>query len=254
MAKQTSIFQFEGRLGEVTGYRDMRGNQIARKIVKASNPQTTLQVAQRTRFLTATGAAAGLKNAIAGLVPAAKSKRLTPRNTLVQLLLNNPDTIKAVTREVTGTDGKTSLVTDAPIDPQFVQLSRGQLELPNVFARHLGNRVEFEVPEQDACDNYIIVFYDRYGNRAHVELREAVHGEPEEFTIDYPSYFVGEKVAVYVYGQAIGDDLSRTLYQSVWNGSSVQAKATRRTIEAGAEYSQTKYLGEFEVTDSPIQP
>ena len=249
MAKQTSVFQFEGRLGEVTGYRDMRGNQIARKIVKASNPQTTLQVAQRTRFLTATGAAAGLKNAIAGLGPTAKSKRLTPRNTLVQMLLSNPDTIKAVTREVTGTDGKTSLVTDAPIDPQFVQLSRGQLELPVFNGQHRGNMIEFNVGDDDTCDNYYIVFYDRYNNRAHVVLRKSAGGEPSEFTINYPSYFVGNKVAVYVYGQAIGDDLSRALYQSVWNGSSVQAKATRRTIEAGAEYSETKYFGEFEVTE-----
>lgn len=250
MAKQTSVFQFEGRLGEVTGYRDMRGNQIARKIVKASNPQTTLQVAQRTRFLTATGAAAGLKNAIAGLGPAAKSKRLTPRNTLVQMLLNNPDTIKAVTREVTGPDGKTSLVTDAPIDPQFVQLSRGQLEVPEIRVQHLGNRVEFEIPGQITCDNFYIVFYDRFNNRAHVQLHEANKGDDEEFSVGYPRYFVGEKVAVYVYGQAIGDDLSRALYQSVWNGSSVQAKATRRTIEAGAEYTETKYFGEFEVTAS----
>lgn len=247
MAKQTSVFQFEGRLGEVTGYRDMRGNQLVRKIVKASNPQTAPQIAQRTRFLTATGAAAGLKNAIAGLVPAAKSKRLTPRNTLVQMLLTNPDVIKATTREISGHDGKSSLVTEASIDPKFVQLSRGMLEMPSVTASVEGYTIKLNIGENESCDNLHLVYFDRYTSRAVAVLLPIEKGSPTILTLDIPDTFRGNKAAVYIYGQAIGDNLSRALYQSIWNGNTLQAKATRRTIEASAEYSETTYLGEFEI-------
>ena len=247
MAKQTSIFQFEGRLGEITGYRDMRGNQIARKIVKASNPQTTLQVAQRTRFLTATGAAAGLKNAIAGLEPTAKSKRLTPRNTLVQMLLTNPDVIKTTTRAIQG-DGQISYVTEASIDPKFLQLSRGMLEVPNVTASVEGNILKLKVDDDTIYDYFHLVYFDRYSNRAvPVLIPVEEHGGDVTLTLNIPSSFRGNKAAIYIYGQAIGNNLSRALYQSIWNGNSVQAKATRRTIEADAEYSETAFLGEFEI-------
>lgn len=247
MGKQTSVFQFEGRLGEVTGYRDMRGNQLVRKIVKASNPQTALQVAQRTRFLTATGAAAGLKNAIAGLVPTAKSKRLTPRNTLVQMLLTNPDAIKTITREGTTPDGTPTIITEAVIEPKFVQLSRGMLEMPSVTASVEGFSLKISIGENETCDNLHLVYFDRFNNHAVAAMLPVEHGMPTTLTVDIPNIFRDQKVAIYVYGQAIGDNLSRALYQSVWNGNSVQAKATRRTIEAGAEYSETTYLGEFTI-------
>lgn len=247
MAKQTSVFQFEGRLGEVTGYRDMRGNQIARKIVKARNPQTTLQVAQRTRFLTATGAAAGLKNAIAGLGPTAKSKRLTPRNTLVQMLLTNPDVIKTTTRTVIA-DGNLSEVTEASIDPKFLKLSRGMLEMPNVTATIVGNQLKLNVDDDTIYDYFHLVYFDRYSNRAvPVLIPVEEHGGSVTLTLDIPSVFRGNKAAIYIYGQAISNNLSRALYQSIWNGNSVQAKATRRSIEAEADYSETAYLGEFEI-------
>lgn len=247
MGKQTSVFQFEGRLGEVTGYRDMRGNQLVRKIVKASNPQTTLQVAQRTRFLTATGAAAGLKNAIAGLVPTAKSKRLTPRNTLVQMLLTNPDVIKTITREGETPDGTPTLVTEAVIEPKFVQLSRGLLEMPSVTASVEGFSLKLNIGENETCDHFHLVYFDRFNNRGIAALLPIEKGGPTILTLDIPTVFRDNKVAVYIYGQTFGDNLSRALYQSVWNGNSVQAKATRRTIEAGAEYSETTFLGEFTI-------
>ena len=248
MAKQTSVFQFEGRLGEVTGYRDMRGNQIARKIVKARNPQTTLQVAQRTRFLTATGAAAGLKNSIAGLEPTAKSKRLTPRNTLVQMLLTNPDVIKTTTRTVT-TDGTPSVVTEASIDPKFLQLSRGLLEIPEATAIITGNQLKLNIKDDTIYDFFHVVCFDRYNNRANpVLIPVTEHGGDITLTLDIPSIFRGNKAAIYIYGQALSNNLSRALYQSIWNGNSVQAKATRRTIEADADYSETAFLGEFEIS------
>lgn len=118
MAKQISVIQFAGKMGNAIGRRSRKGNPIlGLDQGKYHNPNTKKQVEARTKFLGLCNAASLFTNCMVGLTPYAKANGLSLRNAFMRLNKGN----------ITVSSGSDSV--NALLQPENVVLSKGSLEV-----------------------------------------------------------------------------------------------------------------------------
>lgn len=250
MGKFTSIIQFKGKVGELVGSRDSKGEMTVRKHQpEIKNPQTDAQMVQRTRFL-AINAYASLAGeaAFAGLTPRARSNRMTTRNAFVKLNLADRNTVVAEKMQ----DGSFK----AEIAPRSVKFAEGTLGTPMVGRPTLqeieGTPVAIELPITAGQGNhyrtrFVGVAINSESHKCIVDIRNA---EEEKFVFaltdpnhDFGTYYL------YVYTMQLdseGDEYTFSSWLST-GGTALEANASIRTIWGSAQYSDSIPVGDVEI-------
>src|SRR5690554_4579576 len=117
MAKFDPVVGIKGKLGNVSFYVDKHGRQIVRAIIKAKDPKTPKQLAQRAKF-------------------ALVNKSLSPLSTAIRVANNGDSTVY---RKFIGKVYKEAVVGEYPnftLDYSKIEISNGQLSLPKDFIVH----------------------------------------------------------------------------------------------------------------------
>lgn len=118
MARQISVIQFAGKMGNAVGRRSRKGNPIlGLDQGKYHNPNTQKQVEARTKFLGLINASSVFSNCLVGLTSYAKANGWSLRNAFMKL---NKDAMEV------GTGGSTATAT---LNVEGVILSKGSLEV-----------------------------------------------------------------------------------------------------------------------------
>lgn len=119
MARQISVIQFAGKMGNAIGRRSRKGNPIlGLDQGKYHNPNTQKQVEARTKFLGLCNAASMFTNCMVGLTPYANANGWSLRNAFMKLNKSAMD--------IVGSDTTTPR---AELAPEKVVLSKGSLEV-----------------------------------------------------------------------------------------------------------------------------
>lgn len=175
MAKQISVIQFAGKMGNAIGRRSRKGNPIlGLDQGKYHNPNTQKQVEARTKFLGLCNAAGIFTNCMVGLTPYAKANGWSLRNAFMKVNKEN------ITVETTGSQAVATLLTP------MVVLSKGSLErighvVSATEAQGGGyDVVTFHDAEHPTRVKHVVV-YDSENNRAWMKIvkfsEETVHFE-----------------------------------------------------------------------------
>lgn len=227
MAKQISVIQFAGKMGNAIGRRSRKGNPIlGLDQGKYHNPNTQKQIEARTKFLGLCNAAGVFANCLVGLTPYAKANGWSLRNAFMKVNKGNI----AVT-----TSGKN---VTAGLKPEKVFLSKGSLEV-------VGGIVSATVTEGGGIDivtvsdanhpNRVkhVVVYDVDAQIAHMKIvpfsEEKVHFDAKSATR-----------AVYYYYEADAPDAGTAVAYS--DGEAlVMATADFRALANQMVYSETVY-------------
>ena len=250
MGKFTSIIQFKGKVGELVGARDSKGEMTVRKHQpEIKNPQTDAQMLHRTRFL-AINAYASLAGeaAFAGLTPRARTSKITTRNAFVKLNLANSNTVTAEKNP----DGSFK----AEINPRGVKFAEGTLATPLVGRPTLqeieGTPIAIELPITAGQGNafrtrFVGVAINSESHKCIVDIRGA---EEEKFVFaltdansDFGTYYL------YVYTMQLdseGDEYTFNSWLTTGNTALV-ANASIRTVWGSALYSDSIPAGDVEV-------
>lgn len=118
MAKQISVIQFAGKMGNAIGRRSRKGNPIlGLDQGKYHNPNTQKQIEARTKFLGLCNAAGIFANCMVGLTLYAKANGWSLRNAFMKVNKG------AVTVALNGG------VVEATLQPENLVLSTGSLEV-----------------------------------------------------------------------------------------------------------------------------
>lgn len=254
---QTSVITFKGKLDNIVGFKTAKGEYALRKREAPKNPRTPNQVAQRVRFLAATGLASLLDNHLAGLQRYAKQNKITRRNAFVKLNL---------AYQADGND-----IIQANLDPYLRGVSSEIKAVINYNSLKLahGEAINF-TPTAQMIDNQTptMLTFTSEGVNALLEganlqagplvgmiaLNESYAfsvlqnpGSSNSVGIKTPSGVSGEKLHVYVYRVLNTDATISTIYDSIFNGGNLEAIASMYSQLANANISESKYVGEFTV-------
>lgn len=244
MAKQVSVVQFNGRVGELVGAKTLKGNNSLR-IHRATiaNPNTLAQRKQRTAFLAANQTAASLPSQVLeAFMPYAKSQGMSARNAFVRLNLRNG--AFAATRA--GSDGEL-VSTPLSQSPEKVLLTAGHSTIASF------NALSFENPSQVDTSFDIAGDYTPSNVIAHMlvyneELQQYAYASTtasaatgNRLSARVPSAWNGMRVFVFIWAQntaPTGLD-ANTIYQ----GRPFYAQSDLRSIASKSEYSKSIYAG-----------
>lgn len=249
MAKQVSVIQVNGRVGEVVGAKSMKGDNILRvHRATIANPNTIPQQTQRTKFLAVSNFANTLPaQAIMGLRPYAKSARCSMRNALTKLYLLDPTNGDQngliYVSEIGG-------VMTASINQEQMFFSKGILNTPLTSTPQFDNPLEvtFTATIDDAIDrartNLIVIIRADDGETTCKILPVPAEGNLN-VAITTPATWNGRKVRIYSYYQSFGQAEQRNIhYTAFLNG----AKSTLVALESSAEYSNTHWVGQGNIS------
>lgn len=186
MARQISVIQFAGKMGNAIGRRSRKGNPIlGLDQGKYHNPNTQKQIEARTKFLGLCNAAGIFDNCMVGLTPYAKANGLSLRNAFMKVNKDNM-TVQTTDSQATATLMPTKLV-----------LSKGSLEtIGDVISVTEAQGGGFDVVTTHDSNHPTrvkhVVVYDVNGKRAQMKIvnysEERVHFEgmlPETYSVYY---------------------------------------------------------------------
>ena len=241
MGKLTGVIQFNGKVGEVVGAKDSQGKAYIRKYIgDPKNPQTIGQVIARTQFLTNTALASVCKEGALGLLPRAKSSKLSLTNVLQQVnkeAIETQATKSGASSTVDYTKIKFSQGTVDPIlfrTPAIAQ--DNPLKIESLF------NDDFAAPNRNA----FMVVYCPQLNLTKIGLPCPSEGGKVDITL--PQSWADKEVHVYCYVQQLAEGDDSVTYTSYWNdahlgNNAVPAYASIRAMSSRASYSYTSYMG-----------
>lgn len=240
MAKQVSTLKVTGKLGDIVGSKGANGDVIARAYQpEVKNPNTKKQVSARTKFLTATGLAGGIK-IFPGFVKYGKQLGITARNAFVKTLMKG-DSISVT---------ESGDQFDSTIDFGAVQVSRGVTTAPAFNAPSFAEANEVSVGWTSESgrfannDTVIILVYS-------ADLNEAVYGQASygagSCSVEVPVRWSGMSVHVYGYALCETEAGQGVEYRSYWTNSNVEASAEMRTLEGMMTPSASAYIGHGDI-------
>lgn len=242
MAKLTGVIQFNGKIGEVVGAKDSQGKAYIRKYVdNPKNPNTPAQVKVRTKFLTSTATASVFKNTLVGLLPMAKTKKLSTTNAF-----------QVINKGAIEIEETTPGFFESTVNFAKLKLSKGSVE-PAVFRRPASkqdNPLTIESQTQDALASnrrfYFMAAYCPFLQASRIS--DPVVSTEGKAYITVPQTWNGMEVHLYAYVQEFNSTEEAVQYLSYWNGlTGIQAVAQLRAAGEKANYSDTQYLGSVEV-------
>lgn len=234
-----------GSFGGAVGYIDMQGRvQMRSKAETYHDANTKKQRVTRTAFLAITGLAKGLKDCLFGLSPIAKQKRITLRNTFVkenfknvEVYADNTSTAETDFSEVVLSKGDHPSVTFGSPDasqPLTVSVTYSTQE---------------DSPDARGDDSVYLVIYHPIDNKG--VISQPARRSAGSVSITVPSDWNGASVKVYGFVQGYGSEAAATEYRSVFNDAQIrggEAKSTLKFLQTQASYSNSKYLGEVEIS------
>ena len=187
MAKQISVIQFAGKMGNAIGRRSRKGNPIlGLDQGKYHNPNTQKQVEARTKFLGLCNAAGIFANCMVGLTPYAKANGWSLRNAFMKVNKTN------ITVQTTGSESVATLLY------QKVVLSKGSLvTIGEIISATEAVGGGFDVVTVHDADHPTrvkhVVVYDVENQRAQMKIvdfsEETVHFEGHLPSTCYVYYF-----------------------------------------------------------------
>lgn len=228
MAKQISVIQFAGKMGNAIGRRSRKGNPIlGLDQGKYHNPNTQKQVEARTKFLGLCNAAGIFANCMVGLTPYAKANGWSLRNAFMKLNSSNM---------FVGTAGSKVSATLTTVD---VVLSKGSLETVGGVVSHAagtdgGIDVTTMADSVHVNRTKHVVVYDVLNKIAHMKIvpfsQEVVHFDGME-----------EGSLAFYYYEAEAPDAGTAVAYSSSSEEEVMATAEFRALVNQMVYSKTVY-------------
>lgn len=233
-----------GSYGDAVGYIDKQGRvQMRTKAETYHDANTKEQKSVRTKFLAITGLATAFKNTAIGLLPAAKSNRITLRNMFTK---TNYRCVSATATQAGDIEANTdfTLLQVAKGSTPLVSFGSPQFDEPLTVAVNFGANTD--MPGASASDLVYIVVYNPGDNRCMIStpVRRDVAGSA--ISVQVPNAWNGETVHVYGFTQGFKSEAERVKYLSVFNDATVsggEAKAELNTLAAGTEFSDSHYIG-----------
>ena len=259
MGKIESLIKFTGRVDNVVGAKGKNGEIIIRKY--QNNPtksQTSGQIIQRTRFLSATGIASlSGRRGLMGFTHYAIQMGMSIKNAFTKTNLlavfnsgnNNEKVIKASLNPQTG-DYESSIEWS---ELKFSKGSAGNIaamtprfDNPNEVDVFWGKRyADVDIPDTSVLT--IIVLCPAMSEPAIVRSVNAnVTGQ--HLAIETPASWSGQKVYVYGVEAMFGDEATAVQYLSVFNNNNVAAQAIVSELASQAAYSDTVYMGDGSIS------
>ena len=219
MAKQISVIQFAGKMGNAIGRRSRKGNPIlGLDQGKYHNPNTQKQVEARTKFLGLCNAAGIFANCMVGLTPYAKANGWSLRNAFMKLNKGNLEVS-------TGVD---SSFTQSTLLVEQVILSKGSLEVVGGVVSHAaaqGGGIDVTTVHDDQHPNRLkhVVLYDVEKETAQMKIVaysvETVHfdGEHNSPAIYYYEADAPDAGTAVAYSGADAEVMSRADFRALVN-------------------------------------
>lgn len=229
MAKQISVIQFAGKMGNTIGRRSRKGNPIlGLDQGKYHNPNTQKQIEARTKFLGLCNAAGMFANCMVGLTPYAKANGWSLRNAFMKLNKSKID--------IVGSDTNTpraDLLYEGP-----VVLSKGSLEVVGGIVSRTAveaGGIDFTTSHDSNHPNRVkhIVCLDLARN---VGVMKIVPYDTEKVHFDLPNDNVA---AVYYYEAEAPDANTAVTYSGLNHGT--MAAAEIKALANQMVYSETVY-------------
>ena len=228
MAKQISVIQFAGKMGNAIGRRSRKGNPIlGLDQGKYHNPNTQKQVEARTKFLGLCNAASIFDNCMVGLTPYAKANGWSLRNAFMKLNKGNLEVS-------TGADS--SYIQSTLLADQVI-LSKGSLDVIGGVLSHAvaaGGGLDVTTAHDNDHPNRLkhVVLYDVENERAQMKI---VAYEVETV------HFVNEVASpvIYYYEADAPDAGTAVAYSGI--SVEVMSRADFRALVNQMVYSETVY-------------
>lgn len=218
MAKQISVIQFAGKMGNAIGRRSRKGNPIlGLDQGKYHNPNTQKQIEARTKFLGLCNAASVFANCMVGLTPYAKANGLSLRNAFMKV------NKKIITVQTTGSESVATLLY------QKVGLSKGSLmTIGNVVSVTAAQSGGFDVVTVHDSEHPTrvkhVVAYDFENQRAQMKIvdfsEETVHFEghfPANYVIYYFEADAPDAGVAVAYSEGSGERMAFAEFRALAN-------------------------------------
>lgn len=244
MGKQVSTLKMTGSYAGAVGYIDQQGRvQMRSKTEKYHDANTKEQKSVRTKFLAITGLASAFKNTAIGLLPAAKSSRITLRNMFTK---TNYRCVSATATQAGDIEAKTDLTQLQVAKGSNPQVSFGSPQFDEPLTVAVNFAANTDLPGAAGSDLVYIVVYNPGDNRCLIStpVRRDVAGGA--ISMQVPNAWNGETVHVYGFSQGFRSEAERVKYLSVFNDATIdggEAKAELSMLAAGTEFSDSHYIG-----------
>lgn len=229
MARQISVIQFAGKMGNAVGRRSRKGNPIlGLDQGKYHNPNTQKQLEARTKFLGLCNAAGLFANCMVGLTPYAKANGWSLRNAFMKV---NSSKMNVTTE---GSQVKATLTTAG------VVLSKGSLEVVGGVVSHAAGKDGGIDVTTVADSNHVnrtkhVVLYDVANKTARMKIvpfsQEVVHFDGD---------IAAASLAIYYY-EADAPDAGTAVAYSDSSLEEVMATAEFRALVNQMIYSETVF-------------
>ena len=238
--KLVGPIQFQGKLGTIVGRATRKGNiSVGMAPTKYTNPNTIAQRKARAKFLASQAFANGVPiECFAGLVPAARSGKMSVRNMAFKITNKNTDF----------TFQETSETIEATLNAQYFKFSKGQ------GAMYSSIELDADTPHklivtynytQDVDVNTTLIHAIVYVPDVKLFLHKTIIlpqvGTSYEFDFDIPEQCNGLKAHAYFYEQHFDNTDAMTYFYDL--GSATYGAATWANMAGNSTFSDTVYAG-----------
>ena len=260
MGKQTGIITFKGKVGNVVGARDSKGDLT----IKAYQPEvkqnnTEGQIIARVKFLTMTALAKGLRNGLFGLSNYAAQQKLTTTNAFQRL---NKLMVDCYPPDPTANPPRKDY--EGHVDFIQLRIAKGSLVAPIATHPLAQKNIQWEMgrvtidvsftandqrPEGEETRLVTLVAYNKNSNITAVSA-PASYRDGDVFIRDL-SWEAGDNVYVWLVVQDFKDTETMGRYLSYWNNGTptAEAKASFEALQRGAEYANSHLVGSASIPD-----
>lgn len=257
MGKQTGIITFKGKVGNVVGARDSKGNLT----IKAYQPEvkqanTEGQIIARVRFLTLTGLAKLTRDVQIGLSAYADANKLTLTNAFSKL---NKLAVECYPPNLNANPPRKDY--EGKIDWHWVKFAHG--DVPNVLFRTPDYTTPGEITAE-FTDSELDKMTDPSNTtrRAFLvavcpDLNTALISDPvpttaSPITLSIPQTWSDMMVHTYGFTMDFNTQSEALAYDSYWSRGplSLEAKASLAQMMKNARYSMSQYLKSGEIAKS----
>lgn len=256
MGKQTGIITFKGKVGNVVGARDSKGDLTIKAYqpeVKQSN--TEGQIIARVKFLTMTALAKGLRPGLFGLSNYAAQQKLTLTNAFQRL---NKLMVDCYPPDLTANPPRKDY--EGHVDFIQMRIATGSLaasySTPPFAQRYVqwesAERLTIDIsfftndvrPEGEETRLVTLVVYNKDKNKTITST--PVSYRLGAVSIENVSGFEpGETIYAWLVVQDFKDTDTMGRYLSYWNNGTptAEAKASFEALQKGAEYANSHLVG-----------
>lgn len=254
MGKINSLITFTGKVDNVVGAKGKNGDIIIRKYQKnPTKSQTTNQVKQRTRFLTATGMAHNFpETAYAGLTKYAKSLGLTLQNAFTKVNLTKTFNYQGAPKPVIYAESMGDNEVVGRVEWPEIEISRGGEGNVTIGTPQFNDPETVTIEWQKRADDITIsaadtitfvVFCAELEKDPPVVVTSKAALSVQRVNIVVPNTWTGQSVKVWAFETFFNTEADSVEYLSIFNSDTLQASARRRELLSSAEYTRTFWVG-----------